>query len=65
MYTLNTWSGHLHILLHQVSLRFQPDGGSDTTVTCTLYLQTVVGAVDLGTCNCFEMDPSDSPDLFK
>ena len=40
-------------------------GGSDTTVPCTLFSPTVVYTVDLGTCNCFEMAPSDFPDLFK
>ena len=27
--------------------------------------KTVVGTVDLGTCNCFELAPSDFPDLLK
>ena len=38
---------------------------SDTCVPCTLYLQTVVCTVDLGTCDCFEMVTSDFLDLFK
>ena len=44
---------------------FLPDSSSDMTVPCTLYLNTVVWTVDLGTCNCFEMAPRDFPDLFK
>ena len=43
------------------SLCFLPDCGSDSTVQCNLYLQTV----ELGTCTCFEMAPSDFPDLFQ
>ena len=47
------------------SFCFLPDHGSDTTVPCTLYLQTVVCTVYLGACNYFEMAQSDFPDLFK
>ena len=35
---------------------------SSGSVPCKL---TVVCTVDLGTCNCFEMAPSDFPNLFK
>ena len=45
------------------SLCFHSDGGSDSTVPCTLDLQTVVCTVDLRTCSNFEMAPSDFPDL--
>ena len=38
---------------------------SATAVPCTLYQQTAVCTVDLRTCNCFEIAPSDFPDLFK
>ena len=47
------------------SLCFHSDGGSDSTVPCTLDLQTVVCTVDLRTCSNFEMAPSDFPDLMK
>ena len=48
-----------------VSLCFLPDCGSDTTVPCTLYAQTVVCTVVLWSFSSFEMAPSDFPDLFK
>ena len=41
------------------------DHGSDTTVPCTLHLETVVSTVDLGTCNCFEVALSDFLNRFK
>ena len=44
---------------------FLPDCGSDTTVLCTLYLHIVVCTVDLGTCSCFEMAPSDFPSIIR
>ena len=45
------------------SLRLLLDRGGDATAPCTLYVQTVVCTVDLGTCNSFEMAPSDVPDF--
>ena len=36
-----------------------------TQLCHALYTQTVVRTLDLGTCNCFEIAPCDSPDLFK
>ena len=35
------------------------------TVPCTVYLQKLVCTVTLGASNCFEMAPSDFPDMFK
>lgn len=47
------------------SLHFLPDRGGDKTMPSTLYLQTIVCTVALGTCSYFEMAPSDFPVLFK
>ena len=59
-----TWTSWPSFLSAAVdSLGFLPDCGSDTTVPCTSYLHVDVCTVDLGSCNCFEMAPSDFAEI--
>ena len=69
VFSLSMWfaANFSHASQCHVWRHFLPGCVNDTTVPCTLYLQTVVCTVDLGTCNCFENDflPSDFLHLFK